>query len=112
MLPFCKKTIDINEIEDRIKFINDKIEKYEQRASEGSEDNDKLKDKFTRVVFVVLKTPEDTMKVINAQNGFFYNKIKSFFGCFCCLDNDQYWMFERAPEPSDIFWENIGTSTI
>lgn len=28
--------------------------------------------------------------------------------CGCCLDKDDYWKFERAPEPTDVNWENMG----
>ena len=25
-----------------------------------------------------------------------------------CFDSHKSWNFERAPEPNDIFWENLG----
>jgi hypothetical protein len=63
-----------------------------------------------------MKTPDDAMKVVNNQSGFFIQKLKSFFlfRCIisCCLDKNDFWVFERAPEPSDVFWENLGTSTL
>lgn len=46
-------------------------------------------------------------RVLNRQRTgccFFIYKIL----CSCCLDKDDYWIFERAPEPSDINWENMG----
>ena len=29
--------------------------------------------------------------------------------CSCCLEktSDSKWKFERAPEPTDVFWENL-----
>jgi hypothetical protein len=30
------------------------------------------------------------------------------FLCGCCLEKDDYWVFKRAPEPSDVNWENMG----
>jgi len=60
-----------------------------------------------------MKTPADAMKVLNGQSSFYWAKIKGFFVCHCLRgDESEYWMFERAPEPTDIFWENLGTSTI
>jgi hypothetical protein len=28
--------------------------------------------------------------------------------CNCCWNKDDFWQFERAAEPSDIIWENMG----
>ena len=34
--------------------------------------------------------------------------MKTFFPCcFCSSNLSRTWVFERAPEPSDIFWENM-----
>ena len=30
----------------------------------------------------------------------------------CCLNNKQRWIFERAPEPTDIFWENLNAKPV
>ena len=30
------------------------------------------------------------------------------FLCSCCFNKDDFWKFERASEPSDIIWENMG----
>lgn len=34
--------------------------------------------------------------------------IKFFFGC--CFEKHNLWKFERAPEPTDIYWENLHVS--
>ena len=36
--------------------------------------------------------------------------LGTFFGC--CLGHRTKWYFDRAPEPSDIYWENLGHSTL
>jgi len=41
-------------------------------------------------------------------------KFLSRLICCCAQSKSSYqyqWEFERAPEPSDIYWENLGTST-
>jgi hypothetical protein len=33
--------------------------------------------------------------------------------CCCCSDESGYkWSFERAPEPTDVFWENLSVSAL
>ena len=66
---------------------------------------------FTGVVFVVLKKSTDSLKVLESQDGMIWGKVKRFF-FGCCLSNESNWHFERAPEPSDIFWENLNISTL
>jgi hypothetical protein len=36
--------------------------------------------------------------------------MRTFFRC--CLPRSWKVTFERAPEPSDIYWENMGVSTL
>jgi hypothetical protein len=37
----------------------------------------------------------------------FFRFVKRFL-CACCSDESGYkWSFERAPEPTDVFWENL-----
>jgi len=40
-----------------------------------------------------------------------WGKVKRFF-FGCCLSNESNWHFERAPEPTDIYWENLDVSTL
>jgi hypothetical protein len=30
----------------------------------------------------------------------------------CCFRKSSFWHFKRAPEPSDINWQNLGVSTL
>jgi hypothetical protein len=48
------------------------------------------------------------LKVISWQPNILKRTIKSI--CFCCSDKTSTWYFERAPEPSDIMWQNLGVS--
>jgi hypothetical protein len=36
--------------------------------------------------------------------------MRTFFSC--CLPKSWKFVFERAPEPSDIYWENMGVTTL
>jgi hypothetical protein len=37
--------------------------------------------------------------------------MRSFWLC-CCGSKADSWIFERAPEPTDIHWENLGIGSI
>lgn len=65
---------------------------------------------FTGVVFVILKKPADVLKVLGHQHNSFIQVLQNFFCCCCAKKNK--WNFRRAPEPSDIFWENLNASTV
>jgi len=39
------------------------------------------------------------------QDGFFWRLFKNIF--FCCFNKEDFYNFERAAEPSDIYWENL-----
>lgn len=43
-----------------------------------------------------------------SKDGNFMKLIKFLFGC--CFDKHNLWKFERAPEPTDIYWENLHVS--
>jgi len=38
--------------------------------------------------------------------------IKFLTSCCCCWKKSSLWFFERAPEPTDIYWENLGINQI
>jgi len=45
-------------------------------------------------------------KVTEGQAGWLARLLRSL--CGCCLDSSSNWRFERAMEPTDINWENLG----
>ena len=101
--------INPDEVDAELQKVQDEIKVLEDRAKdEGSKEDQE--ESFTGIVFVVLKTPRDCLKVLDNQDGIISGKIKRFF-FGCCMENESQWLFERAPEPSDIFWENLSTST-
>lgn len=59
-----------------------------------------------------MKTPSDALKVIEGQySSLIMRFLRAFCGC-CCTNSQNEWLFERAPEPTDINWENLEASTI
>lgn len=46
------------------------------------------------------------LKVVkNSKDGNFMKLLKFLFRC--CFDKSSLWKFQRAPEPTDIYWENL-----
>mmetsp|Transcript_17892 Transcript_17892/g.30408 ORF Transcript_17892/g.30408 Transcript_17892/m.30408 type:complete len:145 (+) Transcript_17892:1292-1726(+) len=79
----------------------------EQASDEG--DADLQRKQFTGIVFVVFKKPSDCLKVLVHQNdGIFIRIFKILFSCL--ISNENSFIWERAPEPTDIFWENLNVS--
>lgn len=46
----------------------------------------------------------------DSKDGNFIRMIKFLFPC--CFDKHDHWKFERAPEPTDIYWENLHVSNL
>ena len=82
------------------------IEKVEERAADKEGDRVERKEQFTGVVFVVLKNESDKNKLIEYRH---YNWKLSLKRKWCkYLCDFKFWEFKRAPEPSDIIWQNLG----
>lgn len=54
--------------------------------------------------------PSDCLKILANQDGVYWGRFKRFLFS-CCMSKESCWHFERAPEPSDIYWENLQIST-
>ena len=57
-----------------------------------------------------MKKPTDMLKVLRGQSDSFLLRFLKMF-CGCCCSKTGKWIFERAPEPDDIQWENLEVST-
>lgn len=68
-------------------------------------------EKYTGKIFVVLKRDDHMGKVIESIGD---NYIVRFGKTFlpCCFDKTSLWAFYRAPEPSDINWQNLGVGPV
>jgi hypothetical protein len=105
------KVIDLTEVRTQLEEVKAKIEELEKEAEEGAEDPERQQANFNGTCFVVLARPSLCLQVLTeARDGLFVQILKSIFGC--CLPNHMQWTWERAPEPNDIFWENLGVSSI
>lgn len=68
-------------------------------------------EKYTGKVFVVLKKDTHMTKVIGDEgDNLIVRFCKAFCGCF--FDTASLWEFRRAPEPSDINWQNMGVGMV
>lgn len=102
-----KQVINITNIDAELEAVNEKIKELESEATEGAEDPSRREELFTGICFVVVSRPSDALKVlkVKGRTGLFVRLLKKLFGC--CLSNSTRWNWERAPEPTDIFWENM-----
>jgi hypothetical protein len=57
-------------------------------------------------VFVVFERPGDCYKVANGQSGGLARFCKGLVSC--CFDKEDFYRWDRAPEPTDVYWENLG----
>ena len=91
-----------------IDAVRTELEETQEKITELETAN--LGERFLGVVFCIVERPSDASKVIDGQLGPAYKTIISIICCLCssCFDKGFYWNYMRAPEPSDIYWENLG----
>lgn len=102
-------TIDLKWVDKEISNLEKLIKNKEAEvASSNPKDQEK---NFTGIVFVVLSRPSDCLKVIKKEPSYrtFVNILKKLIGKFFPgqAGNKSLWIWERSPEPGDIFWENL-----
>jgi len=99
-----KRSCDPTEIDQELADIKERLDELDAQASkESAEDQEET---FTGVVFVVLDKPNECSKVLAEQDAAYCLKFfKNICSCFCL--GTKSWTWERAPEPTDIFWENM-----
>ena len=62
------------------------------------------------LIFVSFKKQSHVSIVIAGQSNIFVRIFKTIFSAFFPVTST--WRFQRAPEPSDIFWENLEVGDI
>lgn len=97
-----------DQLENDIKDVEGEIEEITNQADYDNADESICEEKFTRIVFVVLKRPQLAYKVINQTQSW---RLWKTYAPSCFMENEDRWYWERAPEPSDIFYENLAVST-
>lgn len=102
-----KVPLNLDTVNEGLEEYKAKVEGREDEANSNEASAEVRQSKFTGTIVIVCKKQSEMYTVLNKQrNGCCWTIIKMF--CGCCLEKDDYWMFERAPEPSDINWENMG----
>jgi hypothetical protein len=86
--------------------INDVKAEIEAMEKKDAGSQEELEDLFTGTVFVILNHENDAQKVINRSEKGILRRI-TMFVFPCSFDEEDYWEWTRAPEPSDIQWENL-----
>ena len=105
-----KEFIPLDGIKDRLKEIQNQISAKEKTAyGDDNDDDQDRKEAFTGIVFVVMNQPKDVATVLKRQQQKCCGSFMRLFCpcCFCSSNISRSWVFERAPEPTDIFWENM-----
>lgn len=97
--------LNLDEVEAEFEEVQELVKQCEDRAGNAG-DADEQEAAFTGIVFVVFEKPSDCYKVAYAQSGFLMRTFKSIF--FFCYDKEDFYKWERAPEPTDVYWENLG----
>jgi len=92
--------------------VEQKLIEFEAELAPGTQ-----KDLYIGTAFIVFEKPRDVFTVLTEFEESVMGKAWRIFrtifcGC-CCKPNDIYkYKFERAPEPTDVYWENLHIKTI
>jgi len=100
------EVIDIEKVDAELKEVKARLKSFEDTGNQRAG----VPNKFTGTCFVIFSKPSDCSKVLQSyQQGAFWRAFRRVFGRF--FGTQFFWEWERAPEPSDISWENLGIST-
>lgn len=109
---FGTKPMNIQEAKEEFEQVKESIAEFEKTVSSEA-DPEVQKEAFTGIVFIVFKQPTAVLQVLQANNFFpFFKFLVRTFCCKAILPKSWVFTFERAPEPSDIYWENMGITTL
>ena len=105
------RPVTLAEVREELQQVEARIEYFEKQATDEA-DPEKQRKSFTGIVFIVFQNPQDCLKATANNNWFPITKMiaRTFFPC--CTPDSWKFLLERAPEPSDIYWENMGVSSI
>jgi hypothetical protein len=104
----CSKIqLDMSKIETEIGDLKDKIKKFEENLQVTTSI-----DLYIGTAFVVFSKPVHASNIIAEQDDslvtyFFKLFFKTFCGCCINKADASHFHYERAPEPSDVYWENL-----
>lgn len=92
--------------------VQDLIAAQEKTAGNQG-DTEEQEKSFTKIVFVVFEFPNDCQKVIEGQSHWITRLLKRILDpCGLFFDKSAFYAWRRAPEPSDVYWENLHVSLL
>lgn len=70
---------------------------------------DTYQNKYTGYAFVTFNGPTEIYKVLREQNSWFMRGLKKIISCNarCLFKKEEFYAWERAAEPTDVYWENL-----
>lgn len=91
----------------QIQEVKDQIIVYEQKFATVSKE-DSL---FTGKAFIIFEEPIHVNVVLNMSKRTLLGKICRMIFCSCSSHHDfSEIIFEKAPEPTDVYWEHLGVT--
>lgn len=102
----------MEEIENEIIDLKEKIQKYEENLAVDTSIN-----LYVGTAFIVFQKPTHAHAVLNSQDdSLLLYTLKLLWRNFCCCfvskNSASNFQFAKAPEPSDVYWENMNITFI
>lgn len=102
----------MEEIENNIIDLKDKIAKYEENLAVDTSIN-----LYVGTAFIVFQKPTHAHMVLSSQDdSLLIYTLKLLWRNFCCCfvskNSASNFQFAKAPEPSDVYWENMNITFI
>ena len=99
--------LDLAAVQTEMNEVTDLIAAQEKTVGNQGDVEEQEK-AFTKIVFVVFEYPSDCQKVCEGQTHWTIRILKRIIDpCGICFDKSAYYAWSRAPEPSDVYWENL-----
>eukprot|EP00347_Sterkiella_histriomuscorum_P022863 403336874 len=105
----CKSyTITLEQINKSIEKAQKEMIDFEQNLAPGSKE-----DLYIGTAFIVLQTQRDQQTLINLYDDSIWTRLTQWISnkfCSCCGDQEKVTAenrFQRAPEPTDVYWDNL-----
>mmetsp|Transcript_22773 Transcript_22773/g.21975 ORF Transcript_22773/g.21975 Transcript_22773/m.21975 type:complete len:228 (-) Transcript_22773:1242-1925(-) len=105
---FCKKKELVeSQLDEEIEALKEKLKEFESNLAPGTE-----QDLFIGKAFIVFETPEQAQLVQSYYEKSIFARMYNFVACCCEKREDslEEAIFFRAPEPTDVFWEQLNVS--
>ncbi|CDW71822.1 phage head-tail family partial [Stylonychia lemnae] len=108
----CKsETITLEQINKQIQEVSDQMTEFDANLAPGTKE-----ELYIGTAFIILESQKDLQLMINLQDDSLFSLIFSWINhlfCSCCQNKENVSRnnrFERAPEPTDVYWDNLSVS--